>query len=105
MEVVVSTLDVRRNCPEQPLSLRCCLDGRCVVGCVEPRLQLADPVPAGGVRKMRIAFQVMFELDFVKLLIIKGPERRRQAPERSDEPELPGNRVDHETEPRLSCQF
>src|SRR5580700_5076133 len=99
MEVVVSHFDVRGHRPEQPLSFRRCLDCRYIIGCVEPRLQLADPIPAGGVRKMRIAFQVMFELDFVKLLIIKGAERRRQAPERSDEPELPGNRVYHETEP------
>ena len=62
-KVVVSQLDIRRHRPEKALGLRCSFDSRCVVICVEPRLQLADPIAAGRICEMRIAFQVFYVLD------------------------------------------
>src|SRR5919197_4299570 len=67
----------------------------------EARLQLADPIPALGTRQIRITGETALNPKLVKLLVIKGAERRRQAAQRSDEPELRGNDVNDETEPHL----
>src|SRR6516164_7786171 len=50
MEVEVRHLDARWHRPEKPLCLLCSLEGRCLISCVEPRLQLTNPISASGVR-------------------------------------------------------
>ena len=76
-------------------------DGRDIVACVEARLQLVDPVKAGSDRHTRIALEVLFELVLIEPVVAEGAELRRQAAQRPDQPELPGDSVDHEAEPNL----
>src|SRR5208337_1816080 len=66
------------------------------------RLQLADPVQAGGYGETRLALQTPFEPVLVEHDVAEAAECRREAPERPDQPELCGDEVDDETEPRLS---
>jgi hypothetical protein len=42
-----------------------------VVACVEARLQLSDPIPASGEGQLRISFQALLKLAFIKLLIVE----------------------------------
>ena len=52
-------------------------------------------------RQGRVTRQMTLEPKLIKLRIIKGAEFRRQAAECPDEPELRGDEVNDETEPRL----
>ena len=83
-------------------ALQFCVDcGRIVAG-IKPRLQFADPIPTRGKRETRIGLEVLFEALLVELRVVEGVERRRQAPERHDQPQLGGDDVDDETEPYLA---
>ena len=87
-------------------SSRCAFDAasmaRRIVAGIEARLQLADPVPAFGKRQDRgLLCKWLLEPALVELLIVEGAECRRQAAQRPDQPELRGDEVDDETEPRL----
>ena len=101
IEMVLGHLEERRRRPEERPRLRRRLEGGGVVARVEARLQLADPVPARGDRQARIALEVLLEPALVELGVVEGARIRRQAPERPDEPELSGDDVDDEAEPRL----
>src|SRR6266568_9273824 len=75
-----------------------------MVACEEAPLQLANPVPAGGDRQARIAFEVLLEPSFVELRIVERDEIRRYPPQRPDEHQLSGEDVGDETELHLSCK-
>ncbi len=68
----------------------------------DARLQLADPVPAGGEREARIRLQMLLEPLLVEPGVVEGAEDRGQAAQRPDQLELPGDPVDDDTEPRLA---
>src|ERR1700758_2485990 len=99
VKVVVRQLDARRHRPQQLLRLFCGFDSRLVVPGIKPRLQFANPISAGGIRKMRVSFQVAFKPDFAELVVIKGAELSGQTAQHTDESELTGYPVDHKTEP------
>ena len=88
--------------PEEAVRLRRRRDGGGVVVGEEARLQLADPVPAGGERQARIRLQMLLEPLLVEPGVVEGAEDRGQAAQRPDQLELPGDPVDDETEPRLA---
>ena len=71
----------------------------------EAGLQLADPVPALRRRQARVALQTLLEPALVELRVVEGAEVRRQSTKRPDQPELRGDDVDDETEPRLLRKF
>src|SRR2546421_606002 len=64
-------------------------------------LELSGPVIGLRPRQGRISRQVALELPLIELPIVKAPERRRQAAERPDEPELRGDEVGDEAETDL----
>src|ERR1700704_546541 len=100
--MVLRHLKERWRRPEKPSRLRCRLDcGRILLG-EEASLQLADPIPAFRERQTWITLQVMFEPALVKLLIVEGAELWRQAAQCPDQPELRGDDVDDQPEPRLA---
>ena len=68
----------------------------------EARLQLADPVTAGGSRQVRNRVEMLLELLLVEPGVVEAAELWRQAAQRPDEPELRGDPVDDETELRLA---
>ena len=86
-------------------SSRCALDDAStadgIVAGKEAGLQLADPIPALGQRQIRVTRQMALESKLIELPIVEGAEFRRQAAERPDKPELRGDDVNDETEPRL----
>src|ERR1700722_20670864 len=72
---------------------------------MKARLQLADPVPARGQREARIRLEVCLEARLVELRIVEGVERRRQAPQCTDQLQLARDDVGDEAEPYLACEF
>src|SRR5271156_5045760 len=66
---------------------------------MKERLQLSDPVP--GTDHRWAAVQIMHELYFVELRVLKRAEFCRQAPEHSDKPELRTRHVNDDAELRL----
>ena len=87
--------------PEEAVRLRRRRDGGGIVG-KDACLQLADPVPAGGLHQVRIRLQMALELHLVELGVIEAAELRRQAAQRPDQLELPGDPVDCQINPRLA---
>ena len=75
-------------------------------GCAgeDPRLQLADPVPAGGERQARIGRQMLLKPLLVEPGIVEAPEARGQPAQGPDQLKLRGDPVDDETEPRLPSE-
>src|ERR1700747_2631116 len=102
VKVVVRQLDARWHRPQQSLRLFCGFNGRLMGPSIEPTPQFANPIPAGGVRKMRVSFQVAFKPNFAELVVIKGAELSGQTSQHSDESELAGYPVDHKTEPCIT---
>ena len=90
--------------PKQPLRLRRRRDRGGIVS-KDARLQLADPVPVSGVHQMRIRFQVTLELLLVEAGVIEAAELGRQAAQRPDQLELPGDPVDGQIDPCLAREF
>src|SRR5271166_4210528 len=88
--------------PEEAFRLRRCGDSGGVVAAKETRLQLADPVQAGGNRQARTLLKLLLEPALVEPGIIEGAEDRRLPAENPDEPELHGDEVDDEPELRLA---
>jgi hypothetical protein len=101
VENIFGLFEVGWRCPQQPLRLRRCLDGRRVVAGKEARLQLADPIPALDKRQIRIFRKVALDPSLIKLLIVERAESRRQAPQRPDQPELADDGVNDKPEPRF----
>src|SRR6195256_677942 len=88
--------------PEEAVRLRRRRDSGSVVVGEDARLQLADPVPAGGEREAWIPLQMLLEPLLVEPGVVEGAEDRGQAAQRPDQLELPDDPVDDETEPRLA---
>src|SRR5207253_2455533 len=88
VELVLCYLEESRRRREQ----WSCVRGRPDRGRVgtreEARLQLADPVPAGGDLQARLLRQVLLERVLVERGIVEGDEVRGQAAEGPDQPEL-----------------
>ena len=102
VEMVLRPLEDDWRHPEEAFRFRRRGDGGGVVVGEDARLQLADPVRAGGDRQARILFQMPLEPALVEPGVVEGAEDRRQAAQRPDELELCGDEVDDETEPRLA---
>ncbi len=102
VEMVLRPLEEGRRRPEEAFCLRRRRDGGGVVAGEDARLQLADPVPAGGSRQARIRLQMPLEPLLVELGVVEAAELRRQTAQRPDQLELRGDDVDDETEPRLA---
>ena len=104
--MIFGQLEDGRRRPEEALRLRGRLDGGRIVAGKEARLQLADPVQAGGIAKTRLARQAAARTDrSSNPSSSKQPKFRRQTAERPDQRELRGDEVDDETEPRPSREF
>ena len=101
VELILCFFKVGWRCPQQPLRPRRGLHGRRITARKETCLQLADPVPALDKRQIRICRKTALDPSLIKLLIVKGAECRRQAAQRSDQPELAGDGINDKTEPRL----
>src|ERR1700751_3209537 len=101
LELILCHLEKRCRSPEQRLSLRRRSDGRAIVAGQHASLQLPNPVPALRQGQVRLTRQVAFAAGIIELRIVKAPERRGQPTQRPDQPELRGNDVDDEAEPRL----
>ena len=82
--------------------MRCRGNGAGVVAGEEPRLQLANPVPAGGDRHARILLEVSLELLLVEAGVIERAESRGQAAQGPDQLELCGDGSHGVAEPRLA---
>src|SRR5262249_30678985 len=67
-------------------------------------MQLADPIPALGDCKGRVAGQMTFEREFLELSAVEAAEFRRQPAERPNQCELHGHGVSNEAEPRFLCK-
>ena len=100
--MVLRQLEERGRCPEQPSRLRCRLDRGRIVLREAASLQFADPIPAFRQRQTWITSQVVLEPALVKPLIIEGTKLWSQAAQCPDQPELRGDDVDDEPEPRLA---
>src|SRR6185295_17644546 len=80
----------------------CCRNGSNVVACEETRLELADPVPAGGVRQSRIFRKVLLEPALVELGIVERTELLSKAAQGENQSEECGGDVEDKTEPELA---
>ena len=100
VELVFRRLEQLRWAPPQPSRPRRGVEGCGIVAGEEARLELADPVPALGQRQRRIGRQVPFEPPLVELPVVERTESRGQAAQHPDQPELRGDDVNDEGEPR-----
>ena len=102
VEMIVRPLEDGWRHPEEVFRFRGRRDGGGVVAGEDARLQLADPVQAGGDRQARVLLQMLLEPALVKPCIVEGAEDRGLAAERPDEPELCGDEVDDKIEAGLA---
>src|SRR5438034_728955 len=101
VEVVVGFLKQTVRCVE-----KCsCLRGRCerlpVVTCMKARLQLTNPIPAGGPDEGRTLLEMLLEAALVERVVAKRAELRCQSPYSPDEAELSHHNINDQGETRI----
>src|SRR6266550_2140972 len=101
IEMVFGGLEGQPGRPEKHLRLCCCLHGGYEIFREEVRLQLADPIPAGGECQLRVALHMLLTRILVELRIIERRQSGRQPAKRAYEHKLPCDHGDDETEARL----
>jgi hypothetical protein len=99
--MIVDGLEGQPGRPEEGLRLRCCRYSGDEIPRKEVRLQLADPIPAGGEYQVRIPLHMVPKRILVEPRIGERRQRGRQPAERAYEHQLPCDHADDETEPRL----
>src|SRR5262249_23238417 len=105
VEVVVSLFKQT----DRFLEKQSCLHGRreCLraIAGIKARLQLTNPIPAGGRYERRTCLEMLLEATFVELVIAKRAELRRQSPDSPDETELPRHNVNGRAEAQFLREF
>ena len=105
VEVIFCCFEDNFRCPQKPFCTRRGRDGGRIIPGKEARLQLADPVPALGIRQIRVGGEPALDPLLVELAIVKGTECRRQSAQCPDQHELRGIDVNGQAEPHLLHKF
>jgi len=99
IEVILGPLDELGRRPQQRRCVLRCRDGGGEIVGVKARLQLADPVPAGGDRPPRIA-EARLMSRLVDLRVAERAELRQEAAQHANELPIGVDRVGHKVEAR-----
>ena len=105
VEMIVGDFEMRRDRPQEWLDLGRGLHGPRHVAGEDTSLQLAHPVPADRYREARIPVQATLECRLCELRAVERGQARGEAAQRHDQPQLPGDDVDDETELQLTGEF